>query len=100
MILFITLNVLKTSPQKTTLWKVHEGCQEKYLIIMIDAKSHLGKHAIRKCHKCSKIEDFNVISKGYRNTTFKRKVSESLLINDVRSTLNTHQKFVPLKLFN
>ena len=65
-----------------------------------DAKSHLVKHAIEKCHKYAKIEDFNVIGKGYRNSNFKRKVVESLLIKDVRPTLNTHEKSVPLKLFN
>ena len=65
-----------------------------------DAKSHLVKHAIEKSHKYPKIEDFNVIGKGYKNNTFKRKVAESLFIKDVRPTLNTHEKSVPLKLFN
>ena len=64
------------------------------------AKSHLVKYAIGKCHKYPKIEDFNVNDKGYRNNTFKRKVVESLLIKDVRPTLNTHEKSVSLKLFN
>ena len=50
-----------------------------------DVKSHLVKHAIKKCHKHPKIGDFNVIGKGYRRNTFKRKVAESLLIKDVRS---------------
>ena len=65
-----------------------------------NAKSCLVKRAIEKCHKYSKIEDFNVIGKGYRNNTFKRKVAESLPIKDVRPTLNTHEKSAPLKLFN
>ena len=53
-----------------------------------------------KCHKYPKIEDFIVIGKGYRNNTFKPKVAEFLLIQDVRPTLSTHEKSVPLKLFN
>ena len=61
---------------------------------------HNGRNAIEKCHKYSKIEDFNVIGKSYRNNTFKRKVAESLPIKDVRPTLNTHEKSAPLKLFN
>ena len=65
-----------------------------------DAKSHLVKDAIEKCHKYPKIEDFKVIGKGYRNSTFKREVAESLLIKDVRPTLKAHEKSVPLKLFN
>ena len=65
-----------------------------------DTKSHLVKHAIEKCHKYPKIEDFNVIGKGHRNNTFKWKVAETFLIKDLRPTLNTHKKSVPLKLFN
>ena len=40
-----------------------------------------------------------MISKGYGNNTFKRKVAESLLIKDARPILNIHGKSVPLKLF-
>ena len=65
-----------------------------------DAKSHQLKHAIQKYHKYPKIEDFSVIAKGNRNNTFKRKVTEFLLIKDIRPNLNTHGKSVPLKLFN
>ena len=65
-----------------------------------DIKSHPVKHAIEKCHKYPEVEDFDVIGKGYENNTFKRKVAESLLIKDVRPTLNTYEKSVPLKLCN
>ena len=40
-----------------------------------------------KYHKYPEIEDFSVTGKGYRNNTFKRKVAESLLIKNVRPTL-------------
>ena len=65
-----------------------------------DSKSYLVKHAIEKCYKYPKIEDFNAIGKSYTNNNFKRNVAESLLIKDVRPTLNTHDKSVPLKLCN
>ena len=65
-----------------------------------DAKSHVVQPTIGKCHKYPKIADFNVIGKVYRNNTFKRKAAESLLIKDIRPTSNTHEKSVPLKLFN
>ena len=65
-----------------------------------DAKSHLVKHDIEKFHKQPEIENFNIIGKGYRNNTFKWKVAKSLLIKDVRPNLNTHEKSMPLKLFN
>ena len=57
-----------------------------------DAKSHLVKHAIEKCHKYPKI--------GYKNNTLKRRFTGSLFIKDVRPFLNTHGKSVQLKLFN
>ena len=57
-----------------------------------DAKSHLVKHAIEKCHKYPKI--------GYKNNTLKRRVTGSLFIKDVKPFLNTHAKSVQLKLFN
>ena len=58
-----------------------------------DAKSHLVKHVIKKCHKYPKIEDFNIIGTGYRNNTFKWKVGESSLIKGTRSTLNTRELY-------
>ena len=58
------------------------------------------KHVIKKTHIRPKIEDFNIIGKSYRNNTFKRKFAESLLIKDIRLTLNTPEKSVRLKFFN
>ena len=65
-----------------------------------DTKSHLVKQAIEKCHKYPKIVDFNIIAKGHRNNTFKQKIAVSLLIKEVRPTLNIHKQSVPLTLFN
>ena len=45
-----------------------------------DTKSYLLQHASEKCH-------IYPIGKGNRNNTFKQKVTESLLIKDVRPTL-------------
>ena len=71
-------------------------CSEDYTVRVLehndgDTKSHLVNHAIEKCHKYPKIEDFNIIDKSFRNNTFKRKVAESLLIKDVRTTLSTRE---------
>ena len=97
MTLSIMLNVQKVSAQKTILEKRHEG-------VLFnngrDAKSHLVKHAIEKCYKYPKIEDLNIIGKNYGNNAFQRKVAVSSLIKYIRPTLNTHEKSVPLKLFN
>ena len=59
-----------------------------------------GKACHWKNPKNLKVEDFNVIGKGYKNNTFKRKVTDFLLIKGVKPTLNTHEKSVPLYLFN
>ena len=63
-----------------------------------DAKSHLVKHAIEKYHKYPKIKDFNVTGEGHKNNTFKPKVAESLLIKDIRPTLNTHEQICATKV--
>ena len=65
-----------------------------------DAKSHIFKHAVEKNHKPPLIEKFRVIGRRYNNITFKKKIAESLLIKEVRLSLNIHGKSVPLKLFN
>ena len=63
------------------------------------AKSHPVKHTIEKSSKYPKIEDFDITDKSYRNSTYKGKVTKYLSIY-IRPTLNTHEKSVPLKLFN
>ena len=59
-----------------------------------------GKDGIEKIQKYPKIEDFNIIGKSYKKNTFKRKVYESFIMKYIRLTWNTHEKSVPLKLFN
>ena len=40
-----------------------------------------------------------ILGTNYKNK-FRRKISESLYIKEKRSSLNTQEKSVPLKLFN
>ena len=43
---------------------------------------------------------FKNIAKNFKNNKWKRKISESLWIKDLRPTLNAQDKSVSLKLFN
>ena len=65
-----------------------------------DKKSHVFKHSVEKDHRLPSIEEYTILGGNYKNNTFRRKVSESLYIKEKRSTLNTHEKSVELKLFN
>ena len=65
-----------------------------------DWKSHLFKHLVETNHKTVTLDDFKIIGKGYRRSKFRRKLAESLHIKEKRSSLNTQEASVPLKLFN
>ena len=61
-----------------------------------DLKSHILGHSVESGNENVSYED----SKNFNNNHCKRKIAESLLIKGKRPTLNTHDKSVPLKLFN
>ena len=65
-----------------------------------DVNSHIFKHSIAANHPTVMLDHFTVLSNGYRNRKFKRKVSESLFTKQNRPTLNRHGTSVLLKLFN
>ena len=58
------------------------------------------KHSIAANHQTVTLDDFTVLSSGYRSRKFKRKVSETLYIKQNSPTLNKHETSVPLKLFH
>ena len=45
------------------------------------------------------MSDFKIIGSNIQNQKFKRKISESLLIRKKRSSLNTQEMSIPLKLY-
>ena len=55
-----------------------------------DINSHIFKHSIVANHPTVTLDNFTVLSSGYHNRKFKRKVSESLFIKQNRPTLNKH----------
>ena len=65
-----------------------------------DLKSHILRHFVESGHVNVSYEDFKIIAKNLNFNHWKRKIAESLLIKEKRPTLNTHDKSVPLKLFN
>ena len=62
-------------------------------------KSHLYKHSQESNHPCVALSDFEIIGSNFQNQKFKRKIAESLLIREKRSSLNTQEMSIPLKLF-
>ena len=64
-----------------------------------DKKSHLYKHSQESNHPCVALSDFKIIGSNFQNQKFKRKIAESLLIREKRSSLNMQEMSIPLKLF-
>ena len=65
-----------------------------------DLKSHIFKHSSEKCHQHFHTNSFKVIGNGFKNNPFKRKVSEVLIIKQIKPSLNVQEKSIELKLFN
>ena len=65
-----------------------------------DKNFHVLKHCIEKENKLPSLEDFMILGTNYKKNKFRKKVSESLCIKEKRSSLNTQEKCVRLKLFN
>ena len=64
-----------------------------------DLKSNILRHSVESGYVNDSYEDFKIIA-NFNNNHWKHKIAESLLIKEKRPTLNTHDKSVPLKLFN
>ena len=51
-------------------------------------------------HENVNIDHSEILSNGYKNNKFKRKLAEALHIKHQRPTLNVQEQLVPLLLFN
>ena len=65
-----------------------------------DQKPHIFKHSSENCHQHFDTNNFKIIGNGFKNNSFKRKVSEALLIKQIKPSLNVQEKSIELKLFN
>lgn len=62
-----------------------------------DLKSYMLKRSVESGQKTVSKKDFEVLGKNCKKNTWKRKITGLLLIKQIRPTLNTHYKSVPLK---
>ena len=65
-----------------------------------DLKSHIFKHSSKKCHQHFHTNSFKIIGIWFKNNSCKRKVSDALLIKQIKPPLNVQKKSIELKLFN
>ena len=63
-----------------------------------DQKSHIFKHSSEKCRQHFHTNSFKIIGNGFKNNSFKRKVSEALLIKEIKPSLNIQEKSIELKI--
>ena len=63
-------------------------------------KLHILKHSLETGHERAKSSDFSIIYKNFSGNKTKGNIAESLLIKQLRPTLNMYDKSVPLKLLN
>ena len=65
-----------------------------------DKKSHMLQHTSQSGHPSVSLKEFKILGKGFNNNRVKRKISEALLIEQYRPTLNTQENSISLELFN
>ena len=65
-----------------------------------DFNSYLLKHNLENNHQHVSEKDFKIIGNGFGGNNKKRKVAETLLIPEIKSTLNIQDQLVPLQLFS
>ena len=64
-----------------------------------EKKTHLFRHVVVNDHHNASYDDFEITGTGFRNNAL-IKVAETLLIKELRPTLNFQKKSVNSKLFN
>tara|TARA_B100000586_G_C20025999_1_gene391161 strand:- start:242 stop:934 length:693 start_codon:yes stop_codon:yes gene_type:complete len=64
-----------------------------------DSASHILQHSKMTKHRRVNLSDVKILGKGYRSN-FKRRISESLFIKELKPDLNKQKDAFTLKLFN
>ena len=64
-----------------------------------DKNSHVLQHSIATKHNRVSLKNFKILGQGYR-TNFRRKISESLYIKQLKPSLNVQKDSYKLALFN
>ena len=60
--------------------------------------SHIFKHTVECRHEVLVVIHYSIFRKGYWNNTKKRKISEVLIIKDIKPTLNSQDESIALKI--
>ena len=60
----------------------------------------ISQHSLESGNEYKTSSDFSIISRNFYGNKWKRKIVESLFINQLLGTLNIHDKSVLLILFN
>ena len=63
-----------------------------------DNSCHIFKHCVAADHQLVSCDDLRIVGRNYRNN--KRKIAETLLMKNLKPSLNVQEKAVALKLFN
>ena len=78
------INCLKSYNGETGRWLIEPVSEHSGK----DVNSHMFKHSMATNHPTVTLDDFTVLSSGYCNRKFKRKVSDSLFIKQNKPILN------------
>ena len=65
-----------------------------------DTSSLIFKHCVATDHQFVSCDDLRIVGRNYRNNKRKRKITEALLIKNLKPLLNMQEKSVALKLLN
>ena len=73
----------------------------KYLLYVINSeivRSHVARHSGAALHDSVTVDNFNVIAHNFSRNTHRRKIFETLIIKDLKPSLNVQECSFPLKL--
>ena len=65
-----------------------------------DQNSHMVKHTIECGHETVSKDNFKIIANRFENNTYKRKISDALMIKRFKPSLNIHNKSFKRQSFN
>ena len=65
-----------------------------------DTKSHIVRHGLNPNHEIVNTKNFKILTMGYNNNTYKRRISEALFVKQYRPSLIMQDNSLPLQLFN
>ena len=93
------VSVLVKDARMTMLERQKDAFWAESKTTVKDNSSHLLKHACENGHTHVSQKDFQILGNDYQSN-FKRKISESLFIRQLKPMLNVNEKLITLDLFN